>query len=79
MWDSHVRVGGAKGTDLDFATCPKLSGLNDNCLCAALLFHVTKQASGYFENVWIWLADQYVPATNSLAQPATAANVSQRQ
>lgn len=60
MWDTHVRVGGAQGSDLDLATCPKLSGLNDRCICASLLFHVTKQASGYFENVWVWLADQYV-------------------
>lgn len=59
MWDSHVRVGGATGTDLDIASCPKFS-FNENCVCAALLFHVTAQASGYFENVWIWLADQQV-------------------
>ncbi|XXG95201.1 hypothetical protein Hte_001461 [Hypoxylon texense] len=56
MWDSHVRVGGALGSDLDIETCPKF-GYNDNCICASLLFHVTSQASGYFENVWIWLAD----------------------
>ncbi|KAK1974041.1 pectate lyase superfamily protein-domain-containing protein [Colletotrichum cereale] len=56
MWDSHVRVGGATGSDLDVDTCPKF-GFNEACICAALLFHVTPQASGYFENVWIWLAD----------------------
>ncbi|OBT61060.1 hypothetical protein VE03_09163 [Pseudogymnoascus sp. 23342-1-I1] len=56
MWDSHVRVGGATGSSLETETCPKF-GFNDACICAALLFHVTPQASGYFENVWIWLAD----------------------
>ncbi|KAK1963446.1 pectin lyase-like protein, partial [Colletotrichum sublineola] len=56
MWDSHVRVGGATGSDLDLAECPKFA-FNDNCICASLLFHVTPQASGYFENIWIWLAD----------------------
>ncbi|KAL2361748.1 hypothetical protein RJZ56_005363 [Blastomyces dermatitidis] len=56
MWDSHVRVGGALGTDLDIETCPKFE-FSDACICASLLFHVTPQASGYFENVWIWLAD----------------------
>ncbi|ODH53683.1 hypothetical protein GX48_00101 [Paracoccidioides brasiliensis] len=56
MWDSHVRIGGATGSDLDFKTCPKF-GYEDSCICASLLFHVTPQASGYFENVWIWLAD----------------------
>jgi hypothetical protein len=58
MWDSHVRVGGATGSDLDVDTCSKFDGFNEACICAALLFHVTPQASGYFENVWIWLADQ---------------------
>ncbi|PGH19016.1 hypothetical protein AJ79_00050 [Helicocarpus griseus UAMH5409] len=51
-----LRVGGATGTDLDINTCPKF-GFDSACICAALLFHVTPQASGYFENVWIWLAD----------------------
>ncbi|OAX79997.1 hypothetical protein ACJ72_05678, partial [Emergomyces africanus] len=56
MWDSHIRVGGAAGTDLDLDTCPKFE-YSDACICASLLFHVTPQASGYFENIWIWLAD----------------------
>ncbi|KFX87604.1 hypothetical protein V490_08138, partial [Pseudogymnoascus sp. VKM F-3557] len=56
MWDSHVRVGGATGSSLETETCPKF-GFNEACICAALLFHVTPQASGYFENVWVWLAD----------------------
>ncbi|KAK0123765.1 hypothetical protein ONS95_008770 [Cadophora gregata] len=56
MWDSHFRVGGGLGTDLDQKNCPKF-GYNDQCIAAALMFHVTKQASGYFENVWAWVAD----------------------
>ena len=60
MWDSHIRVGGAKGSDLDFAGCPKLAALNPQCICSSLLLHVTADASGYFENVWAWIADQYV-------------------
>ncbi|KEY63859.1 hypothetical protein S7711_10046 [Stachybotrys chartarum IBT 7711] len=56
MWDSHFRIGGGKGTDLDIETCPKF-GYNENCIAAALMLHVTSQASGYFENVWAWLAD----------------------
>ncbi|KAF6804707.1 glucan 1,3-beta-glucosidase [Colletotrichum sojae] len=56
MWDSHVRVGGATGSDLDVDTCPKF-GFNEGCICASMLFHITPQASGYFENMWIWLAD----------------------
>lgn len=56
MWDSHFRVGGGTGTDLDFATCPK-RGFNEQCIAASLMFHVTKEADGYFENVWAWVAD----------------------
>ncbi|KAK2598031.1 hypothetical protein QQS21_005868 [Conoideocrella luteorostrata] len=56
MWDSHVRVGGATGSSLDFAGCPRLE-FNENCICASMLFHVTPKASGYFENMWVWLAD----------------------
>ncbi|KAL6789689.1 pectin lyase fold/virulence factor [Trichoderma sp. SZMC 28012] len=56
MWDSHFRVGGALGSDLDLATCPKFSE-NPECIAASLMFHVTPQANGYFENVWAWVAD----------------------
>lgn len=57
MWDSHFRVGGGDGTDLDVKKCPK-SGFNQDCIASSLMFHVTPQASGYFENVWAWVADQ---------------------
>jgi hypothetical protein len=56
MWDSHFRIGGAKGSDLDLAHCPKFSQ-NAECIAASLMFRITPQASGYFENVWAWLAD----------------------
>jgi len=59
MWDSHVRVGGARGSDLDFDHCPK-HGFDKKCICASLLMHVMPKASGYFENVWLWLGDQLV-------------------
>ncbi|OAQ96933.1 hypothetical protein LLEC1_04234, partial [Akanthomyces lecanii] len=56
MWDSHFRVGGALGTDLDLATCPRFSN-NAACVAASLLFRITPQANGYFENVWAWVGD----------------------
>ncbi|KAI0205630.1 pectin lyase fold/virulence factor [Astrocystis sublimbata] len=56
MWDSHFRVGGALGTDLDLSTCPKFSQ-NAECIAASLMFRVTSQANGYFENVWAWVGD----------------------
>ncbi|KAJ4303199.1 hypothetical protein N0V90_002092 [Kalmusia sp. IMI 367209] len=56
MWDSHFRVGGGQGTDLDIDRCPKFSD-NDECIAASLMLRVTAQGSGYFENVWAWVAD----------------------
>ncbi|KFA45429.1 hypothetical protein S40293_10065 [Stachybotrys chartarum IBT 40293] len=56
MWDSHIRVGGALGSDLEVANCPKF-GYNEDCITASLLLHVTSGSSGYFENVWAWVAD----------------------
>ncbi|KAK4173152.1 glucan-beta-glucosidase [Triangularia setosa] len=56
MWDSHFRVGGALGTDLDLSTCPKFSN-NAECIAASMMFRITSQANGYFENVWAWVSD----------------------
>ena len=58
MWDSHFRVGGALGSQLQAAHCPKLSGsINNNCIAGSMLLHVTKTSSAYLENVWAWVAD----------------------
>ncbi|KAI0975131.1 pectin lyase fold/virulence factor [Xylaria arbuscula] len=58
MWNSHFRVGGAAGTDLQLADCPPAgAGVNDKCIAASLLLHLTPKSSGYFENVWGWVAD----------------------
>lgn len=56
MWDSHFRVGGAAGSDLQLDDCPK-TGNSTSCMAASLMLHVTSRASGYFENVWVWTAD----------------------
>jgi glucan 1,3-beta-glucosidase len=57
MWDSHFRVGGAAGTNLQLADCPSGTTINKNCIAASMLLHLTPQSSGYFENVWAWVAD----------------------
>ncbi|KAB8225907.1 pectin lyase-like protein [Aspergillus novoparasiticus] len=57
MWDSHFRVGGAIGSDLQATNCPKSSGVNTDCKAASLLLHITSDASVYLENVWAWVAD----------------------
>lgn len=58
MWDTHIRVGGAIGSELQATNCPKLTGkINKDCVAAAMLVHITSKASAYFENTWFWVAD----------------------
>ncbi|KAH2000894.1 hypothetical protein KXV97_007434, partial [Aspergillus fumigatus] len=58
MWDSHVRVGGAIGSNLQKDQCPKKTGsINPNCIAASLLLHLTPKSSAYLENIWVWVAD----------------------
>ncbi|KAJ5211726.1 uncharacterized protein N7498_003372, partial [Penicillium cinerascens] len=68
MWDSHFRVGGAEGSDLQMGNCPKGSDINTDCIAASMLLHLTKQSSGYFENLWVWTAD------HDLDEPVGSAN-----
>ncbi|KAK1966745.1 pectin lyase-like protein [Colletotrichum sublineola] len=61
LWDCHVRVGGATGTDLTPAECPALtSGIASGCNAASLIMHIKPGASGYFENMWLWVADHMI-------------------
>ncbi|KAI1378301.1 pectin lyase-like protein [Hypoxylon crocopeplum] len=54
----HFRVGGATGSDLQAADCPPFaSDVGSACMAAQMLMHVTRQASGYFDNLWLWVAD----------------------
>ncbi|TPX10950.1 uncharacterized protein E0L32_008156 [Thyridium curvatum] len=58
MWDTHVRVGGAAGSDLSVQNCPKNSGIvNPRCKAASLLMHLKPKSTAYLENVWLWTAD----------------------
>ncbi len=46
--DCHFRVGGATGTDLRKADCPKLSGnVNSKCIAGAVMLLKTEKGSGY--------------------------------
>jgi len=56
IWDCHFRIGGAKGLGLDIATCPAGQG-TAKCISSFLSMHITKEASAYLENVWVWVAD----------------------
>lgn len=58
MWDSHFRVGGAAGTDLQLKDCPSMAtSISSKCKAASMLMYVTHDASGYFDNIWLWVAD----------------------
>ncbi|KAL0932541.1 LysM domain-containing protein [Colletotrichum truncatum] len=61
LWDCHVRIGGATGTDLTPTVCPAItSGIAPGCNAASLMMHITRGASGYFENMWLLVADHMI-------------------
>ncbi|KAH8892812.1 pectin lyase-like protein, partial [Thozetella sp. PMI_491] len=65
MWDTHFRIGGAKGTSLTATDCPTLTGkINPKCIAASMTLHVTKSSSAYLENVWAWTADHDLDTTS---------------
>jgi glucan 1,3-beta-glucosidase len=57
MWDSHIRIGGAKGTNTDIKTCPAGSTNYAACSASYLGLHLTAKSSAYLEGTWIWTAD----------------------
>jgi hypothetical protein len=58
MWDSHFRVGGAIGSNLQYINCPWSDAqVNTDCIAATMLMHITTSATAYLENVWLWTAD----------------------
>jgi glucan 1,3-beta-glucosidase len=61
LWDVHARVGGSAGTDLQSNKCTKTPNVNtqpnSQCIGAWMLLHLTKSASAYLENTWLWVSD----------------------
>ncbi|KAJ6648844.1 Glucan 1,3-beta-glucosidase, partial [Pseudolycoriella hygida] len=57
MWDSHFRVGGSSGSDLQVPQCPKGQGAVRQCQGVHTLLRISATGTGYFENVWAWTAD----------------------
>ncbi|KAG9310411.1 glycoside hydrolase family 55 protein [Chiua virens] len=56
LWDTHLRLGGAVGTNMQNAQCPSGS-VNTACQAAFLGIHLTSGSSAYFEGTWVWTAD----------------------
>ena len=49
MWDSHIRLGGAAGTNLE-TNCPQSgSGGTTNCFAAYMALHLTAGSTAYLE------------------------------
>ena len=61
MWDTHVRIGGTAGTNLQQTQCrgntTDSKTFKPECAGSFLMFHATQQSSGYLENCWFWVAD----------------------
>ena len=62
MWDTHFRIGGSNGTQLQNYNCKKnptrSHGADPACWAAFLVFHVTATAkNALFSHNWIWIAD----------------------
>lgn len=68
MWDVHARIGGFKGSNLQLANCPTSIGsdaINQNCLAAYQMMHITPSAQGlYMENNWLWASDHDIEDPN---------------
>jgi len=56
MWDAHIRLAGAAGTNLQHSHCPSGSE-NPDCAAAFLALHLTEASNAYLEGTWVWLAD----------------------
>ncbi|KAF8139667.1 glycoside hydrolase family 55 protein [Boletus edulis] len=64
LWDTHIRLGGAKGTNMQVANCAAGS-VNTACQAAFLGIHLTSGSSAYFEGTWVWTADHDFDAIGS--------------
>lgn len=68
-----MRIGGATGTELTPAECPAFTdGTKEECNAASLMMHITPKASGYFENMWLWVADHMIEYAYRLTRPPGA-------
>ncbi|KUJ15980.1 pectin lyase-like protein [Mollisia scopiformis] len=77
LWDSHFRVGGAFGTELQVAQCPKtIPQIQTGCIAATMMLHLTSSSNGYFENMWAWAADHDLDdPTNTMVSVGVARGI----
>ncbi len=67
MWDTHVRIGGTAGTNLQQTQCrgntTDSKMFKPECAGSFMMFHASQQSSGYMENCWFWVADHELDET----------------
>lgn len=63
MWDSHIRLGGTAGTNLQASQCAKQTNTGSNCFADFMALHLTAGSSAYLEGTWVWLADHDLDAS----------------
>ncbi|KAF7311541.1 hypothetical protein MKEN_01056500 [Mycena kentingensis (nom. inval.)] len=57
-WNTHIRLGGVAGSNLETAQCGAKSNPNpENCFSAFMALHLTTHSSAYLEGMWVWNAD----------------------
>jgi len=69
MWDSHFRIGGAIGTNIEPSNCPADDGTSSpasQCTGAWALIHLTSSGNCYMEGVWGWTADHDIDQVNQI-------------
>ncbi|EKM82792.1 hypothetical protein AGABI1DRAFT_68739 [Agaricus bisporus var. burnettii JB137-S8] len=67
MWDTHIRLGGVAGSNLQTSQCPSSgSGGTTNCFAAFLALHLTSRSTAYLEGTWVWLADHDLDGPSQL-------------
>ncbi|KAK7049313.1 hypothetical protein VNI00_005914 [Paramarasmius palmivorus] len=65
MWDTHIRLGGTAGSNLE-GNCPSSgSGGFDQCFAAFMALHLTPSSTAYLEGTWVWLADHNLDGDGS--------------
>ncbi|EKM55463.1 glycoside hydrolase family 55 protein [Phanerochaete carnosa HHB-10118-sp] len=55
MWDTHFRLGGAAGTNLQSNCLPGAD--TTQCTAAYTTLHLTSGSNAYLEGSWLWVAD----------------------
>ncbi|KDQ60660.1 glycoside hydrolase family 55 protein [Jaapia argillacea MUCL 33604] len=62
MWDTHISIPQAAGTNLEGPTCD--AGVDPStCYASFLALHLTAASTAYLEGTWIWLADHDLDGT----------------